>query len=342
MMMLCKDDFKKIGSVLLISLIGGTLLTYFSCPNCIHSFLRFCIISLVSSITWFFIWLGNSMLGGFINKKYSWTEEPIKRFIIGSVTTIVYTLLMVVILLELFAIIFHFDYGDQYKYSIYSSIVITILISLFLHSRSFLISWRKAIIDGERLQKESIVARYESLKSQVNPHFLFNSLNALTNLVYEDPDKAVKFIKQLSEVYRYVLDTRDREVVAVEEELSFLDSYLFLQKIRFGDNLQSQINVSSAKAHIAPLALQMLIENAIKHNIVSSDDPLMVNIFERDDYIFVENNLQKKSTLGEPSSGMGLENICKRYEFLSDRKVEIVKSEDKFSVKLPLIHNGKE
>jgi LytS/YehU family sensor histidine kinase len=244
---------------------------------------------------------------------------------------------MIALLLEFFALIFHFEYGDGYKRSIYTSIVITIFISLFLHGRAFLISWRHAIIDGEKLQKESILAKYESLKSQVNPHFLFNSLNALTNLVYEDQQKAVKFIKQLSEVYRYVLDTRDREVVTLDEELNFLDSYLFLQKIRFGENLKTQINITSTRSHIAPLALQMLIENAIKHNVVSSDDPLLISIREVDDSILVENNIQKKSTLGEPSSGMGLENICNRYQFLSNQKVEIIKSEDRFTVKLPVI-----
>jgi sensor histidine kinase YesM len=341
-MKLCKEDFKKIGNVLLVSFVGGTVLTFFTCPSCSASLVQFSLVSFVSSVTWFLIWLGNSFLGSLLNEKISWRYEPIKRFIIGSVTTIAYTTLMVILLLEFFALIFHFDYGDRYKMSIYSSIIITILISLFLHSRAFLISWRNATIDAEKLQKESIAAKYESLKSQVNPHFLFNSLNALTNLVYEDPDKAVKFIKQLSEVYRYVLDTRDREVVEVEEELNFLHSYLFLQKIRFGNNLKPEVRVTSAKAHIAPLALQMLIENAIKHNVVSSDDPLVVSVVERDDYILVENNLQKKSTIGETSSGMGLENICKRYEFLSDRKVEIIKTAEKFVVKLPLIHNGKE
>jgi sensor histidine kinase YesM len=336
-MILCKEDVKKTGMVLLISLSGGTLLTFFTCRSCTSSLANFVMISFMSSLTWFLIWLGNSFLGVYLNKRYSWTEQPARRFVIGSIVTVAGTTLMVVVLLEFFRLIFHFDYGDTYKISVYTSIIITILISMFLHGRAFLLSWKKSSIDAEKLQKESIVARYESLKNQVNPHFLFNSLNALTNLVYEDPDKAVQFIKQLSEVYRYVLDTRDREVVAVEEELHFLDSWLFLQKIRFGDNLKSQIEVSSKKAHIAPLALQMLIENAIKHNIVSAEDPLVVNIFEKDNSIFVENNLQKKTTIGEPSSGVGLENICKRYEFLSDRKVEIIKSTEKFTVKLPLI-----
>jgi sensor histidine kinase YesM len=336
-MLFCKEDVKKYGTVILISFIGGTALTFFTCPSCNSTFPQFAFISTVSSIIWFLLWAGNSVLGRFLNDRYAWTQVPVKRFVIGSITTISYTLIMIILLLEFFAWVFHFDYGDRYKTSVYSAIIITMLISLFLHSRAFLMSWRKAIIDGEKLQKESILAKYESLKSQVNPHFLFNSLNALTSLVYEDKDKAVTFIKQLSEVYRYVLDTRDREVVTFEEELHFLDSYLFLQKIRFGENLKTQIHIGSAKGHVAPLALQMLIENAIKHNIVSSEDPLLISIHEVDNNIVVENNIQKKSTLGEPSSGMGLENICNRYQFLTNQKVEIIKSEDKFTVKLPVI-----
>ncbi len=210
-----------------------------------------------------------------------------------------------------------------------------------MHGRSFLLNWKQSSIAAEQLKRESIAAKYESLKNQVNPHFLFNSLNALSNLVYEDQDKAVKFIKQLSEVYRYVLDTREKEVVSIAEELKFLQSYLFLQQIRFGDKLKIEISVRKEAINVAPLALQLLIENAIKHNVVSEDDPLTVRIFEADQYIVVENNLQKKTSLGEPSAGVGLQNICKRYEFLSDRKVETIKDEKTFTVKLPILNQQK-
>ena len=173
-------------------------------------------------------------------------------------------------------------------------------------------------------KRKVFVAKYESLKSQVSPHFLFNSLNALTNLVYEDQDKAAKFIKQLSEVYRYVLDTRDKEVVSMEEEKNFLNSYLFLQQIRFGDKLKLEVNLDETRSRIAPLVLQMLVENAIKHNVISEENPLHINIYVKDGFIVVENNLQKKSVMLDESPGIGLDNIAKRYEFLSDKKVEVI------------------
>ena len=178
---------------------------------------------------------------------------------------------IVFVLLRVFEWIFKLDIGDSLYGTLYFSAGITIVISLFMEGRAFLNNWRKAALDAERLQKENARAQYDALKNQVNPHFLFNSLNALTQLVYEDQDKAATFIKQLSEVYRYVLDTREKELVTIDEELSFIRSYLFLQQIRFGQKLQISILVDSRDTLLPPLALQILVENAIKHNIISED-----------------------------------------------------------------------
>ena len=166
---------------------------------------------------------------------------------------------------------------------------------------------------------------------------MFNSLNALSSLVYKDQDQAVKFIKQLSEVYRYVLDTRDRELVSDEEEIKFLESYTFLQKIRFGDNLNIDVKLEDPRTSFPPLVLQMLIENAIKHNEISTDHPLTINIFNEDGYTVVQNNLRKKRIMKEDSPGIGLANISSRYEFLSEKKVEIEELDGKFIVRLPVL-----
>jgi LytS/YehU family sensor histidine kinase len=205
-----------------------------------------------------------------------------------------------------------------------------------MHSRGFLLSLRSSELTSERLQKESMKAQFDSLKSQVNPHFLFNSLNALTNLIYENQDKAVRFVKQLSEVYRYVLDTQGREIVPLSDEVKFLKSYIFLQQIRFGDKLKMEIDLDSVNAQIAPLVLQMLMENAIKHNVISMDEPLTIRIYSVGNQIIIENNIQKKDVLPEESKGIGLANIKKRYSFLTDRPVEIIQS-NSFVVKLPFL-----
>jgi sensor histidine kinase YesM len=318
--------------------LGGCIMTPFVCDVCSGSVSWFLKISLFTITIWVSMWLGNEYMAHFLDQKISWTKEPLKRFITGILAMLVYTVAVIVILVYLFEFGFQIDIGGTTR-MLYGTVIITSVITLFMTSRSFLYNWKQAAIHSERLQKESITAQYNSLKSQVNPHFLFNSLNALTSLVYEDQDKAAKFIKQLSEVYRYVLDTRDKEIVSMEEELKFLDSYLFLQKIRFGDNLSVELNLSSRQKLIAPLALQMLVENAIKHNIASSENPLSIKITEKDGYIIVENSLQRKNMPEEYSPGLGLENIKSRYTFLSNQPVVVEESKEKFSVKLPVIES---
>lgn len=328
-----KEEYWK---VLIFSVIGATVMTYFSCSSCLQDGRKFLVTAFFSSVMWSIMWIGNSELTHYISKRISWVDFPIKRLIVGVVSTVVFTILVAIGLLK------SWEYAWDIKFNSYNefvviSLVITFLISLFMHGREFLLQWKQSAVNAERYAKESMAATYENLKSQVNPHFLFNSLNALTNLVYEDQDKAANFIKQLSEVYRYVLDTRDREVVPLEEEVKFLNSYIYLQQIRFGDKLSIELSLNGLNTMVAPLALQMLIENAVKHNEVSEENHLHVKIYQEVGFIVVENNLQKKSRLGESSSGLGLENISKRYEFLSKKKVKIEQVNNKFLVKLPVI-----
>jgi len=163
-------------------------------------------------------------------------------------------------------------------------------------------------------------------------------LNVLSNLVYKDQDLAAKFIKQLSKVYRYVLDTREKEVVTLQKELDALESYIFLMKIRFGKNLIVHQNVQSQPyEQIVPLTLQMLLENAIKHNEISKAFPLTIHIERLDNnLISIKNNLQEKKQLHE-KSGVGLENIKARFQYISNQKVEILKTDSEFEVRVPTV-----
>lgn len=289
--------------------------------------------------TWLFLWLGNAFLSAWLDVKISWQERPLRRLFCGLASMLAYTLSVIYFLIYFYRWILHFDVGDDMGGLLLSTVIITILISMFMTGRLFLINWRQVAVDAEKLKKENVKAQYESLKNQVNPHFLFNSLNALTHLVYEDQDKAARFIKQLSEVYRYVLDTREKEVVTVEEEIRFVKSYLYLQQIRFESNLSVKLNLESTKGKVAPLALQLLLENAIKHNIISKDEPLTIAVFEQNGYIVVENTLQKKNITPENASGIGLKNICNRYKFLSNKEVMISNANGKFTVKLPILES---
>lgn len=328
-----KTRYKLIGGLIL----GGIIMTAFVCDSCFSSPVRYLAVASYCSVMWIAMWLGNEYITLVLDEKIPWTKQPVKRFSIGVVAIVLYSFGGAFIIARIFEGGFNLYVGgfDQ----VYVTVVIAVAITLIMTSHSFLVNWRQTAIDAERLAKESIAARYENLKSQVNPHFLFNSLNALSNLVYEDQDKAVKFIKQLSEVYRYVLDTRDQEVVPVDDELRFLESYIFLQQIRFGDKLRFSINIDNRNVFLAPLALQMLIENAIKHNVISQEDPLSIKVYNDHEYIIVENNLQKKTNLIEPSSSLGLENICNRYEVLTSKKVEIIETPAAFTVKLPVLNN---
>jgi hypothetical protein len=320
--------------VLLVSLTGSAATTWFTCRACQVKPVNFALVTAFSFILWIALWIGNETLVGYLSRKISWVEFPVKRFFVSFFATIGYTVFVVVALVTVWERFVAFKF-DGYLEVVIPALLITLLISFFLHGRQFLLNWRLSEVNAQKLEKERVRAQYDSLKNQVNPHFLFNSLNALTNLVYEDPDKAAKFIKQLSEVYRYVLDSKDKEIVPLADELKFLESYLFLQRIRFGEKLNAKIDVVGGPYSVAPMALQMLIENAIKHNEVSVDHPLTIHVFSDNGFLVVENIINKKSTLQEPSSGTGLDNIRKRYAFLSPAPVEVRSEGGKFIVKLP-------
>ncbi len=291
-----------------------------------------------SGLMWMLFWKGNAYLVDFWNSKISWLDQPGKRFIVGVITVLIYTPLVIVFLNTSYNLLpgVSIDWGGI---DVLISIGITFFITFFMFAKSFLDNWRKATVDAERIKREQMSTKYESLKNQVNPHFLFNSLNALTNLVYENQDMAADFIRKLSKVYRYVLDNQAKEVVSLEIELAFVNSYLFLQRIRFDDKLKVNIDITGFEQKmIPPIALQMLFENAIKHNTIAEEEPLTIEVYvENSDTLIIKNNLQKKNIPIEESAGVGLKNIQARYEFLSQTKVEIHETESEFIVKLPLL-----
>ncbi|MCB0552658.1 MAG: histidine kinase [Phaeodactylibacter sp.] len=213
------------------------------------------------------------------------------------------------------------------------ALVSTLYESVFLYDR-----WKRTIIEAERLMRENVESQLEGLKNQVNPHFLFNSLNTLSYLIPEDPQRAVHFVQKLSKVYRYILEIRDKKLLTLKEELDFLNAYLFLLKERFGDNLNVNIKVDDLyySLHLVPLSLQILFENAIKHNVISSEKPLFIELWVEGKRLVVRNNIQLKKQL-MPSTQVGLQNIKNRYAFFSDEAVDILETSECFTVSLPLI-----
>jgi LytS/YehU family sensor histidine kinase len=212
-----------------------------------------------------------------------------------------------------------------------------IIITIFI-ARSWLYEWRSAAIEAEQLKSENIASQYQSLKDQLNPHFLFNSLNVLSNLVYESADKSAEFIQQLSKIYRYVLEVQEEELVGLDKEIGFAENYLNLQKIRFEGSLEYFIDVHQLRGHyLPPLSLQLLLENAIKHNIASLEKPLKIMIEQTNGHLTVRNILQPKLTREDSKTGIGLSNIKKRYALLSKQSPKIIETEKEFIVQLPLL-----
>jgi two-component system, LytTR family, sensor kinase len=223
--------------------------------------------------------------------------------------------------------------------------IFTILINFISYFNYFFNQWERSVvrnaelqIEASRLEKETLRLQYHQLRNQVNPHFLFNTFSSLDGLVQADPDLASEFIRHVAKVYRYVLEHKENEVVSVETELNFMDNYILLLGIRYKNGISIRCDVSdeAKEKGIVIVTLQLLMDNAIKHNVVQERRPLNISIWNEGDYLFVENNKQTRRLMEHPN-GHGLQQLRQLYTFLSDRPVEIYDKEDKFEIKLPLL-----
>jgi sensor histidine kinase YesM len=252
----------------------------------------------------------------------------IAGIIIGSTVTVIAGTLM--------------PYEDGLLKNIVNNSLITSVINIILITVIEAVLWFKrsqeSLVKAEKLERENSQIRFETLKSQLNPHFLFNSLNVLSSLVRKDSGKAQNFIDEFSSVYRYTLDVIEKPVVELNDELDFAKSFLYLQKIRFDNAVSTEINIDASKLNylVPPLALQTLLENAFKHNKASVDNPLNIKIFNEDNMIVVVNNLQPKIKLSE-SKGIGLNNLKKRYELMGENTLQFSVTEKEYIAKIPLI-----
>ena len=285
------------------------------------------------------LFVGNGFIADAVS--ISWLEYPFRRLVVSTLLTIIVTYLIgmlanwIVGLLRFGSLPADpFSLDSDYFWSL---LITTFIISLFMHGRGFLLNYKASIVAQEELKRVNLASRYESLQNQVNPHFLFNSLNVLSNLVYKDADLSAKFIEQLASVYRYVLESRNKEVVSLAKEKEMLEAYLFLLQIRFGDQFKFEVDLpANPDEVIPPLTLQMLAENAIKHNVVSRKKPLSWWVSKEDGEIVVWNTLQRKHQ-EQTSLGIGLSNIRERYHLLSEKEILINETEEKFEVRLPVL-----
>lgn len=277
-------------------------------------------------------------------EKRDWkTGDTIKRVLLGIIGSTTITLIGLFILRACTGIFF---YGQTFESFLanetwqgYSfGLWVTLTIVTVFHVIYFYTKYQKNKIKEQKVIAGTASAKFDALKNQLDPHFLFNSLNVLTSLIEENPVNAQKFTTSLSKVYRYVLEQKSKELVTVDEELNFARTYMLLLKMRFEDSIIFEIpdKASNPESKVVPLSLQLLLENAVKHNMVTTSKPLHIKIYEDGDYLVVMNNLQLKQIV-KKSSGVGLENIKQRYQLLSNRKVHINQREKDFAVAIPML-----
>lgn len=240
----------------------------------------------------------------------------------------------VVIYEQTFKMFFANESVMNYWFSLTISITVTAI---------FYIAYYQNHKQENKVKEQKVIAgtasaKFDALKNQLDPHFLFNSLNVLTSLIDENPQSAQKFTTSLSKVYRYVLEQKNKDLVTVDEELRFAKTYMSLLKMRFEDSIVFDIpeQAQNPEAKVVPLALQLLLENAVKHNIVTSSKPLHIKIYEDQGHLVVQNNLQTKQVV-KKSSGVGLNNITQRYQLLTNKKVSITADKKYFKVAIPML-----
>jgi len=286
-------------------------------------------------------WLGNSYIYGLLDKKYSWSDHLVKRAILGSLALIIYSatayMVVQVIMFKLMLGSLPENPVSWGLRSSYVAILISFIVSLVFVAVAFFQNWKQSLLEAERFKAEMLSYKYESLQNQINPHFLFNSFNVLSDLVYEDQKKAVDFISQLSQLFRYVLDSRNKELVPVKEELDFIEAYSYLLQTRFEEKLSILLEFEAMEDEmIVPMTLQLLIENCVKHNEISASQPLRIRIMRKGDYLKVENTLQPKP-VGAESKKTGLSNISQQYKYFTDKGILLTETDHSYAVSVPLI-----
>lgn len=285
-----------------------------------------------------------------LDKVVPWTERPVVRFSIQLLVQIIAVIILMVLLYYIGSLFYTYEEKLTFEEEldsmqfVYVCVILAILISAVNTGHFLLNKWKTTMIEATELKLKAsefkeiaMQAELQSLKLQLDPHFMFNNFSTLSELISEDQLKAEVFLRNLSRVYRYMIVNLNKNIVSLEEELIFVDAYLYLIRIRYGENVIISVDISNDDGRgIPPITLQLLIENAIKHNAATKASPLHINIYNTDAHIVVSNNLQRIK-LAIPSPRIGLQNIRSRYALLSENLPVITEDEQLFSVYLPLL-----
>lgn len=290
------------------------------------------------------IWSAARQVIIYTRKEYSTFENSAKRIKFTFLYTSLVTTIVMAIICAIYDTTKYWGYHftiQKYIYNIMVALLFSGIVYGIYESIYFFKKWSEAFVEGEALKKENLQSQLDSLKAQINPHFLFNSLSSLSSLIAEDSKRAEVFVDELSTVYRYVLQTNDKDLTTLKSEFDFINAYYHLLKTRFAEGIVLVLDVEPDyySYSLPPLTLQLLIENAVKHNVILPDKPLTIRIYVSDaTNLVIENNLQKKSK-EVTSNKMGLSNIIRKYKLLKQPDVLVSATDDSFKVEIPLIKN---
>lgn len=288
----------------------------------------------------FVIWHGNRYFFFKQSEYYDWFKKPARKLVVLIFANVFYTAPVTFIMIYFWYFFAGFAQSDWTAMKIVLLMnVIAVIFITHVYETVFLIKQRENdLVNFEKLQRAKAESELEALKNQIDPHFMFNSLNTLSYLIETDKIKALEFNESLSDVYRYILMNKSKELVQLSEELEFLNNYYLLLKLRFGNSIcfQNEIKNNSDEFLIPPISLQILLENAVKHNKFDEKEPLNINMMINETSLVFINQIKKK-LLGRESSKIGLKNLHERYKLITNKDIEIINDEINFIVKLPLL-----
>lgn len=354
-MRLLRNNLRKIEILIGLSLIT-TLIYHNWLPGHKVEFsgsylLHFIADSIFNCFLLLITWEANLRVNSWLDRYYKWETSPVKRLALQIGLNTVHSFLLMFIIIAGYSLILSFLLPEAVrsaqesgaypviKNSIYIFIAIFLLYQVTYISFYFFRQWSNTLVESERLKRENLSSRLQALQAQVNPHFLFNSLSSLVSLIEADKNLAIEFVQELANAYRYLLQQKSEPLVKLCDEMKFINSFLYLHKARYGENLRAEIKIDRKYNGymIPPQTLQILVENAIKHNIISAARPLTIKFYNDDNRnLVVENNLQKKVS-PQQHTGIGLKNIMERYKLIGRENIKIEDTNNIYRVTVPMI-----
>jgi len=322
----------------LISLLAILILVFVELMFVSHKMFEELSVFLYAIVAFNIVSEGNILVNRYFEKKYPWTYRVSSRIAKQLLLSLIWT--------SLIGVLFYFiipakshqleEYSRGFILTFTFGALFVLIFNAILFIRSFIANWKISLLENEKLKHEKLKSDYAALQNQLNPHFLFNTLSVLISEIHFNPAGAEVFARKMSDIYRYVLQSKDKTTVTIKEELQFIESYTFLHNIRLGDAIRLEVDFSKEQLEltIPPLTLQLLVENALKHNKANEKEHLIIKIFISEERLMVTNNIQKKRTTY--STGTGLNNLNERYKLLYGRSVEYGEEDGLYKVSLPL------